>query len=97
MPEYPQDKNAAYIDSHAGAGKYILQEEHWKNRFKYRQLVCDDECEWAQFDRLNPLIETEKIYFGSFVLAGKDMECLLQMWFCGIRLSKEVAASRIAL
>ena len=68
LNDYP-DRSIAYIESHAGAGLYNLKEIHWKNRHKYRKLVCGDEEQWATFDRLNPLKDMQ--YFGSFMLAGK--------------------------
>jgi len=64
----------AYIESHAGAGKYVLQESHWKNRYKYKKLICDDQAQWQRFNLLNPYIEEEKTYLGSFILAGKILK-----------------------
>ncbi len=60
-----------YIESHAGAGIYELQEEHWKNRNKYREVVCSDSEQWDTFGRLNSRTEKDKEYYGSFILAGK--------------------------
>lgn len=64
---YPGE-SIAYIESHAGAGRYDLMDIHWKYRHKYRGLICDEDKQWTAFDRLNPL--KEKQYFGSFMLAG---------------------------
>ena len=60
----------AYIESHAGAGKYILQDSNRRNCDKYRKLICENKNQWKKFDSLNPYLD-KKIYFGSFVLAGK--------------------------
>jgi len=62
-------RSIAYIESHAGAGLYNLDETHWKYRHKYRKLICEDDKQWVTFDRLNPI--KNKQYFGSFLLAGK--------------------------
>jgi len=64
-------RSIAYIDTHAGAGQYTLQKEHWKNRFKYRGLVGGDERGWMRFDRLQHLVEVKRYYLGSFVLVGR--------------------------
>lgn len=63
----------AYIDTHAGTGKYTLKDQHWENRAKYRRQVCSDEARWLHFDRLNPRIEIERCYLGSFVLVGRSL------------------------
>lgn len=68
LKEYP-GRSIAYIESHAGAGLYKLEETHWKCRHKYRKVICEQDEQWATFDRLNPL--KDKQYFGSFMLAGK--------------------------
>lgn len=68
LKEYP-GRSIAYIESHAGAGLYNLEETHWKYRYKYRKLICGEDDQWTSFDRLNPL--ENKQYFGSFMLIGK--------------------------
>jgi 23S rRNA A2030 N6-methylase RlmJ len=68
MGVYPSS-SIAYIESHAGAGLYNLEETHWKFRKKYRNLICEDDDQWTAFDRFNPL--DNKQYFGSFMLTGK--------------------------
>lgn len=65
---YP-NSSIAYIESHAGAGLYNLEETHWKYRYKYRNLICGEDAQWTSFDSLNPI--ENKQYFGSFMLAGK--------------------------
>lgn len=70
LKEYP-GRSIAYIESHAGAGLYNLEETHWKYRYKYRKLICGEDDQWTTFERLNSKIDKGKVYYGSFVLAGK--------------------------
>jgi len=70
IKKYP-NSSIAYVESHAGAGCYKLQDIHFRNRNKYRDIVCDNHAEWATFDRLNSAIDKNRLYYGSFVLAGK--------------------------
>ena len=73
-------RSIAYVDTHAGAGEYKLLREHWSNRTRYRNNVCEDATRWLTFDCLNAQIESQQIYRGSFVLAG-----LLLLRLVGIR------------
>lgn len=68
---YAQD-SVAYIDSHAGAGLYKLDDARKTKIGQYKSLVCSDMGKWRLFDTLNPVKNYQ--YFGSWVLAAKYLD-----------------------
>lgn len=65
----------AYLESHAGAGRYELTAKQLRAIPRLKKKVCPDEAKWTLFDVLNPRIECG-LYEGSFVLALR----LLGLW-----------------
>lgn len=58
----------AYLESHAGAGRYELDKQRIRELVRRKRIVCGDDASWEMFDRYNPQL-IGGVYFGSFVLA----------------------------
>ncbi len=65
----------AYLESHAGAGWYQIDEARKRAIARGKEGICVNAMAWEDFERLNPRIR-DGIYLGSFPLALK----LLAEW-----------------
>jgi hypothetical protein len=58
----------AYLESHAGARRYAIDQVRIADIARNKKYVCDTASKWALFDRLNSKV-ADGIYVGSFGLA----------------------------
>lgn len=63
-----QLSKVAYLESHAGAGRYKLDGSRLHAIDRYKKRIHLNAEDWATFDRLNHHIQ-DGVYLGSFVLA----------------------------
>jgi len=69
----------AYLESHAGAGRYDLDQKRIRSIARGRKRVCADPAAWEDFDHANPHVQ-DGVYLGSFPMALK----LMGEWKCKV-------------